>query len=55
MKVPIVGAIIPFAKFIVPVKNANTVPSIFFGVTFANKTIDGKSKNDIDNAAPVNV
>lgn len=30
------------ARFVVPVKNANTVPSIFLGVIFANKASVGR-------------
>jgi hypothetical protein len=40
---PVIGEMFPFPKLIVPVKKANTVPSIFLGITFANSTMHGKS------------
>jgi hypothetical protein len=47
---PIRGERTPFEKLIVPVKKAKTVPSIFLGMTLANSTIIGKSKNAINKA-----
>jgi hypothetical protein len=35
------------AKFIVPVKNANVVPSILFGVILANRAIIGRVYNNV--------
>jgi len=40
---PIKGERTPPEKLIVPVSKANTVPSIFLGMTLANSTIMGKS------------
>ena len=40
---PAAGARTKFAKLDIPVKRANTVPSICLGVTLANKTIIGRS------------
>ena len=40
--VPMPGDIAIEAKFIVPVKNAKIVPSIFYGVILANRAMIGK-------------
>jgi len=54
MKLPIAGANTPLEKLIAPVNKANTVPSMCYGVTFANKTIIGRSKTDMIKAVPKN-
>lgn len=52
---PINGERTPVEKFIVPVRNAKTVPSMCLGVILANKTIAGKSVNAIARASWKNV
>lgn len=42
IQTPIIGASTLFAKFVVPVRNAKTVPSILGGVIFAKRASVGK-------------
>jgi hypothetical protein len=42
IQTPIIGDKTLFAKLVVPVKKAKTVPSIFVGVIFANKARVGR-------------
>ena len=42
IQTPTIGEITVWARFVVPVKNANTVPSIFLGVILANIAIIGR-------------
>ena len=42
IQTPIIGARTLFAKFVVPVRNAKTVPSILAGVILANRASVGK-------------
>ena len=37
IQTPTMGESTLFARFVVPVRNANTVPSIFYGVILANR------------------
>lgn len=52
---PIMGEITAEAMLIVPVNNAKTVPSIYFGVILAKRTIPGKSMNAIPKASIKNI
>lgn len=47
IRVPIPGWITVDAKFMVPVKKANIVPSILAGVIFANSASIGKEYNTV--------
>jgi len=53
IKVPIAGIINEWERFIVPVKNANIVPSILGGVILPNRAIIGKINSVYENVLKI--
>jgi len=51
MMLPVAGARTPLERLVSPVSIAKIVPSMFFGVIFANNTIMGRSKKAMEQAS----